>query len=237
MALILCIETATDVCSVALAKDGFLLAIAESDEPKSHAGIVTKFIDQVMHEGKSELSQLDAISISKGPGSYTGLRIGTATAKGLCYALDKPLIAINTLQSMTAFLLNSYQPQTSPDDYRDKSPAFFIPLIDARRMEVYTAIFDSSLNEISETKAEVISENSFSEILKENNILFFGDGMGKCKKILDSNSNAEFADDFKTSAMGMFLLSEKAFAEKMFEDIAYFEPFYLKDFVGNKPKG
>ena len=230
MPLILCIETATDVCSVALARDGLLLAIAESDEPKSHAGTVTKFIQQVMGESNLKLSQIDAVSISKGPGSYTGLRIGTATAKGLCYALNKPLIAINTLQAMTSYLLNFYKPET----LNFKLQTFFSPLIDARRMEVYTAIFDNSLNEISETKAEIITENSFAELLNENKILFFGDGVVKCKQILSANSNADFVEGFKTSAKGMISLSEKVFAENKFEDIAYFEPFYLKDFVGIK---
>jgi len=212
-----------------------LLAIAESDEPKSHAGTVTKFIQQVMDESNLKLSQIDAVSISKGPGSYTGLRIGTATAKGLCYALNKPLIAINTLQSMTSYLLNFYKPETlnfNPDSYRDQT--FFSPLIDARRMEVYTALFDNSLNEISETKAEIITENSFAELLNENKILFFGDGVVKCKQILSANSNAGFVEGFKTSARGIISLSEKFFAENKFEDIAYFEPFYLKDFVGIK---
>src|SRR5205814_967905 len=151
----------------------------------------------------------------KGPGSYTGLRIGTATAKGLCYALDKPLIAINTLQSMTSFFLSSRQLQTS---YL-KPQTFLIPLIDARRLEVYTAVFDNSLNEISETKAEIISENSFSELLKENKIFFFGDGTAKCKNVLSPNANANFVENFNTSAKGMFSLSEKSFAEKKFEDI------------------
>ncbi|MEP7169495.1 MAG: tRNA (adenosine(37)-N6)-threonylcarbamoyltransferase complex dimerization subunit type 1 TsaB [Bacteroidota bacterium] len=239
MALILCIETATNVCSVALAKDGLLVTVAESDEPKSHAGTVTKFIEQVMHESKLQLSQLDAISISKGPGSYTGLRIGTATAKGLCYALDKPLIAINTLKSMTSFFLSSNELQTSsfPVPIQSgKLQTLFIPLIDARRMEVYTAVYDNLLHEISETKAEIISENSFAELLKENKIFFFGDGAAKCKKVSSPNANANFIENFNTSSKGMISLSEKTFAEKVFEDIAYFEPFYLKDFVTNKLK-
>lgn len=227
MALILCIETSTDVCSVALAKDGFLLSIAENDEPKSHAGTLTKFIGEVMNVSALKLSQLDAISISKGPGSYTGLRIGTAAAKGLCYALNRPLIAINTLQSMANFFIASQHPE---------SKALFIPLMDARRMEVYTAIFDESLNEISETRAEVIHENSFSEVLKDNKIFFFGNGITKCKNVLKSNSNAIFAEDVRLSASGMVVLSEKKFIENKFEDIAYFEPYYLKDFVTNKPK-
>jgi tRNA threonylcarbamoyladenosine biosynthesis protein TsaB len=227
LALILCIETATDVCSVALAKDGILLAIKESDEPKSHAGTVTKFIEQVMNESNLKLSQLDAVSISKGPGSYTGLRIGTATAKGLCYALEKPLIAINTLQSMTAYLVASQKPEPE---------VLLVPLIDARRMEVYSAVFNAILNEIIETKAEIISEKSFSELLKNNKAIFFGDGSAKCKSALHSNSNAFFKENFKASARGMLSISEKSFKEKKFENIAYFEPFYLKDFVGINPK-
>jgi tRNA threonylcarbamoyladenosine biosynthesis protein TsaB len=233
LSLILNIETATDICSVALAKDGFLLSIAESDEPKSHAGTVTRFIQQVMKESNLKLSQLDAVAVSKGPGSYTGLRIGTATAKGLCYALDKPLIAINTLQSMTSFFLSSCPSQTSS---REPIRTLFTPLIDARRMEVYTAVFDSSLNEISETKAKIISANSFSELLQENKIFFFGDGVDKCVQILNAKANAHFIKGFRASARGMLSLSEKAFTEKRMENIAYFEPYYLKDFVANKPK-
>ncbi|MEO5570879.1 MAG: tRNA (adenosine(37)-N6)-threonylcarbamoyltransferase complex dimerization subunit type 1 TsaB [Bacteroidia bacterium] len=231
MPLILCIETATDVCSVALERDGLLLAIAQSDEPKSHAGTVTIFIQQVMNESNLNLSQIDAVSVSKGPGSYTGLRIGTATAKGLCYALDKPLIAINTLHSMTSYLIHFYRLET----LNLKPETLFAPLIDARRMEVYTAVFNNLLNEISGTKAEIISENSFTELLNENKIIFFGDGVDKCKQVLSVNPNADFVNGFKTSARGMMSLSERVFAEKKFEDIAYFEPFYLKDFVGSKP--
>jgi tRNA threonylcarbamoyladenosine biosynthesis protein TsaB len=227
LALILCIETATDVCSVALAQDGILLAIAESDEPKSHAGTVVTFIEKVMNESNLKLSQLDAVSISKGPGSYTGLRIGTATAKGLCYALEKPLIAINTLQSMTSYLIESRKP--NPE-------ALLVPLIDARRMEVYSAVFDAFLNEITVTKAEIISEKSFSELLKKNKAMFFGDGSAKCKSALHPNSNAFFEENFKASAIGMLSIAEKSFKEKKFENIAYFEPFYLKDFVGINPK-
>jgi tRNA threonylcarbamoyladenosine biosynthesis protein TsaB len=228
LALILNIETATDGCSVSLAKDGILVAIAESDEPKSHAGTLNIFIKEVIDKAEIHFSQLDAIAVSKGPGSYTGLRIGVAAAKGLCYALDKPLIAVNTLQAMTAhFISDSPKPETG-----NREPeTLFAPLIDARRMEVYTAVFNQRLNIISETQAEIISENSFSHLLSTGKIIFFGDGAKKCKAILSSNPNAIFIDDFKTSSRGMITIAENIFKQNFFEDIAYFEPFYLKDFV------
>ena len=229
MPLILNIETATEVCSVALAKNGSLISIAESNVPRAHASLLTLLIQQVINESGKSFSDLDAIAVSKGPGSYTGLRIGVATAKGLCYALNKPLLAINTLQIMTAFFLKSEF--LNPKPQIPKPKILFIPLLDARRMEVYAAAFDSDLNFILETKAEIIKENSFLSLLEKQKIFFFGNGTEKCVPFLKNQPNAELIPDFKTSSTGMIQISNEVFSQKKFEDIAYFEPFYLKDFI------
>ncbi|MCX6294835.1 MAG: tRNA (adenosine(37)-N6)-threonylcarbamoyltransferase complex dimerization subunit type 1 TsaB [Bacteroidetes bacterium] len=226
MALILNIETATTVCSVSLGHDGKLLALKEQNGDYSHSEKLTLFIEDVLQQSGKKISEIDAIAVSKGPGSYTGLRIGVSTAKGLCYSLDKPLIAINTLQSIV---------QNSKDKVEKND--FFCPMLDARRMEVYCAIYDSSGKEIRPTAAEIIDEHSFSDILKSNKILFFGDGSAKCKETFSQISNAIFMDDIVPSASDMVVLSEQAFNSKQFQDVAYFEPFYLKDFVAGKKKG
>ncbi|MES2140681.1 MAG: tRNA (adenosine(37)-N6)-threonylcarbamoyltransferase complex dimerization subunit type 1 TsaB [Bacteroidota bacterium] len=231
MALILNLETATTVCSVSLSKDGQLLAVKEQNGDYSHAENLTLFIEDVLKQAGIKLSEVDAIAVSKGPGSYTGLRIGVSTAKGLCYSLNKPLIAINTLQHIS--LSVSKNPQIPISDLQ----ALFCPMLDARRMEVYCAMFDSLNNEIAPTTAEIIDEQSFSDLLNNRLIYFFGDGAAKCKNILSANKNAIFIDDIFPSAKNMISLSEKAFLNKEFEDVAYFEPFYLKDFVAGKKKG
>ncbi len=228
MALILNIETATTVCSVSLAKDGKLLSLKEQNGDYSHAENLTLFIEDVLKQAQIKLSKVDAIAVSKGPGSYTGLRIGVSTAKGLCYSLDKPLIAINTLQQMAL----SQQPATN-----NQQPVLLCPMLDARRMEVYCAVYDLNGKEVKETSAEIIDEHSFADILKTNKVIFFGDGSAKCKEIVSKNSNAIFIDDVVPSAKNMIELSEQAYNAKQFEDVAYFEPFYLKDFVAGKKKG
>lgn len=230
MAIILNIESATTVCSVSLAKDGHLLALKEINGDYSHAENLTLFIADVCQQAHLQLSDVDAIAVSKGPGSYTGLRIGVSTAKGLCYSLTKPLIAINTLFSMT-------QDVALSEVGGNHSATLFCPMIDARRMEVYCAIYDAELKCIKETAAEIIDENSFAELLSKNKLLFFGDGAFKCCEVLSKNKNALFLDTIVPSAKSMIMLSEKAFNEKKFEDVAYFEPFYLKDFVAGKKKG
>lgn len=228
MALILNIETATQVCSVSLSKNGKIIALKETSEDKSHASKLTIYIDEILKENKKQVSDLDAIAVSKGPGSYTGLRIGVATAKGLAFSQDKPLIAINTLQAMA-------QEAAEKDDFLaqnkiDKKTAWFCPMIDARRMEVYSAFFDAENNFCRDVKADIIDENSYSEIFEKRQVIFFGNGADKCKEEI-THSNAFFISDINTSAKNMAILSEKAFAEKQFEDVAYFEPFYLKDFI------
>jgi tRNA threonylcarbamoyladenosine biosynthesis protein TsaB len=228
VSLLLNIETSTTVCSVSLGQDGRLLALKELNGDYTHAENLTLFIEEVMKQAGKKLTELDAVAVSKGPGSYTGLRIGVSTAKGLCYSLDKPLIAVDTLKHLclSEHLTSHISHLTS----------LSCPMLDARRMEVYCAIYDASLNCVRETAAEIIDEHSFSDLLKDNKLIFFGDGAAKCKEVLSKNPNAIFIDDIFPSAKDMILLSEKAFNEKAFENVAYFEPFYLKDFVAGKKK-
>ncbi|MDP1747552.1 MAG: tRNA (adenosine(37)-N6)-threonylcarbamoyltransferase complex dimerization subunit type 1 TsaB [Bacteroidota bacterium] len=230
MALILNLETSTTVCSVSLSKDGRLLAVKEQNGDYSHAENLTLFIEDVLQQADVKLSNVDAIAVSKGPGSYTGLRIGVSTAKGLCYSLNKPLIAISTLQHISLSISEDSQSPIS------NLKSLFCPMLDARRMEVYCAMFDSLNNEIRSITAEIIDEQSFSDLLNNNVIYFFGDGAAKCKDVLSANKNAIFIDDIFPSSKNMISLSEQAFVNKEFEDVAYFEPFYLKDFVAGKKK-
>ena len=199
MALILQVETATTSCSVAIAKDGVVLAYKEANERNIHAEVITRFVEHAINEAGVSYQQLDAIAVSCGPGSYTGLRIGISTVKGLCYALDKPLIAIETLEAMSsgAKLNKVYN-----------NDMLLCPMIDARRMEVFTAVFDSEGNRVQATSALIIDENSFNDLLKDRKILFFGDGSEKCQAVLNSNPNAAFLTGFANSAV---YLSEKAF--------------------------
>lgn len=229
MGLLLNIETATTVCSVALARDGVLLAIKEQNGDYSHAENITLFIEDVCKQAKISLKDIDAVAVSKGPGSYTGLRIGVSTAKGLCYSLDKPLISVNTLEALADSFWNSGVELQDSD--------LLCPMLDARRMEVYCAIFDLNGNVVEETAAVIIDENSFSQLLTTNKIYFFGDGAAKCKEVFSKNPNAIFIDNFVCSAKGMITPADAAFENETFEDVAYFEPFYLKDFVAGKKKG
>ncbi|MDQ3047119.1 MAG: tRNA (adenosine(37)-N6)-threonylcarbamoyltransferase complex dimerization subunit type 1 TsaB [Bacteroidota bacterium] len=232
MPLILNIETATTVCSVALGLDGKLLASKELNGEYTHAENLTVFIEEVMKQAGKNLSELDAISVSKGPGSYTGLRIGVSSAKGFCYSLNKPLIGINTLQHMALSVSNS------PTSNIQHPISVWCPMIDARRMEVYCALFDKENKFLLPTSALIIDEKSFGDILSEEGkqLVFFGDGAEKCKNTLSHYSNAVFLPDIVPSAINMIPLSEQAFLAAKFEDIAYFEPFYLKDFVAGKKK-
>lgn len=222
MALILNLETAADVCSVALGGDGQLLVLKESHQLHSHSQLLTSLIENCMRDAGRSLKDLDAIAVSKGPGSFTGLRIGAATAKGLCYALDKPLIAVNTLLSMASVLRELASP---PDN------TLFCPMLDARRMEVYSAIFTPQLDFFRETTAEILDQESFSVELSKQKICFFGDGMKKFKSLNISNKeNALFDDHEVMSASGMVTFSEKSYHLGVLENVAYFEPYYLKDF-------
>ncbi|SDW35927.1 tRNA threonylcarbamoyladenosine biosynthesis protein TsaB [Lutibacter oricola] len=216
MAFILNIETATKNCSVSVAENGKTIALKEyNDGGYSHAEKLHKFIKEVCEQSNIELSQLAAVAVSKGPGSYTGLRIGVSAAKGLCFALNLPLISIHTLEA----LANTIETENK----------VVIPLLDARRMEVYCAIFKNGKT-VEKVSAKIIDENSFSEYLVESKVYFVGDGAEKCKSILKSE-NAIFIDDKFPSANEMSELSFYKYKKNDIEDVAYFEPFYLKDFV------
>jgi len=233
MALILNIETSTTVCSVCIARDGEVVAFKETKEEKSHAKKLTIFIDQLLKEQNYTFDDIDAVAISKGPGSYTGLRIGVSTAKGLCYAKDIPLIAVNTLQSMAQGVIETVKEGKVEINVLEK--AVFVPMIDARRMEVYSAFFNARVEFLREVKAEIIDENSYQEILPKQKMIFFGDGSEKITDVIQ-NKNAVFLKDINPSATYMVKLAEEAFQNQKLEDVAYFEPFYLKDFVATIPK-
>lgn len=222
MATILNIETATKNCSVSIAKSGKIIAVKELNDNKlSHAEKLHTFIDEAIRKSAINIDELDAVAVSKGPGSYTGLRIGVSAAKGLCFALNKPLISIETLHSLATSLVIK--------------EGYIAPMIDARRMEVYTTIYSKNYEKLQKTKAEIINENSFIEYLQKNKVCFIGDGAEKCKEII-KHKNAFFIDDKLPSAKEMGVLSFKKYLKKSFEDVAYFEPFYLKDFIATPEK-
>ena len=229
MSLLLNIDTAVENASVCISKNGELIFIAENKNPKDHATWIQPAIQSLMKEAGFSLKELNAIAVSNGPGSYTGLRVGLATAKGLCYALNIPLITLSTLEVMTcAAIVNTSNSQLRTTDF------LYCPLIDARRMEVFTAIYDQSLKAILPPHAKIIDENSFTEQLAGNSILFFGNGAAKCKPLIQS-ANALF-EIIKYNASNMIGLSEKKMAAKDFTNLAYAEPFYIKDFHTVQPK-
>ena len=230
--MILCLETSTAVCSVALVENGKVIALRESLDGQNHAEKITIFIDEVMKEANVSYRDLDAIATSKGPGSYTGLRIGVSTAKGLCYAMDKPLIAIDTLTAM-AYGFKDAETQRGKDA---EPTAILCPMIDARRMEVYSAFFNENLEKISETNAIIIDENSFMEMKQNHHLYLFGDGADKLASLFENEANITVVEKFYCSASYMAELADKAFKENDFVDTAYFEPFYLKNFVPGMPK-
>ncbi len=226
---ILHIETGTSVCSVGISKGDTILALAENNEGQSHARLLNSMIVSCLNQTGLELSDLDAVSVSKGPGSYTGLRIGTATAKGLCYALGIPLIGTNTLLSMASKMKTQH---TFPPNQ------LFIPMIDARRLEVYTAVYDFDLTEKHATMALVLNPASFLELIEKQPVIFFGDGMPKFREMAKNHTNIRFIEDFGPSATGMIPFSQNSYKNGNFEDLAYFEPFYLKDFyTPGQPQG
>ncbi|MCC6253006.1 MAG: tRNA (adenosine(37)-N6)-threonylcarbamoyltransferase complex dimerization subunit type 1 TsaB [Bacteroidia bacterium] len=218
MAYILQIETSGTVCSAALSHNGKLLQLKEENKGYTHAEHLTLFIDEVMKLSQISYAEIDAVAVSMGPGSYTGLRIGAATAKGLCFGLKIPLIGINTLKAL------SYR---AKQIYSDN--LLFSPMIDARRLEVYTALFDSSLNTLESTHALILKDDSFKEILINSKVLFFGDGALKFEK-LNNSSNAVFDHEIKPSASYLCMLAYEKFIHHEFENIVNFEPFYLKEF-------
>lgn len=215
--MILSIETSTTVCSAALHDRGKLVAFEITHVPNSTASQLAVMIDKLL---KQPSVKLEAVAVSSGPGSYTGLRIGVATAKGICYALSLPLIAVNSLELMAR--------QVNAD-------GLMCPMIDARRMEVYTMLLDRSYNTVSSIEAKVIDEFSFADQLKDNKIFFFGNGSDKCKSVI-THPNAVFVDNIFPSAEFMGPLAYTAFKKNSFQDIAEFEPAYLKDFIAKKPK-
>jgi tRNA threonylcarbamoyladenosine biosynthesis protein TsaB len=228
--MIVCLETATNLCSVALCDSDGVISLRESTDTKSHASLLSVFIDEILKENGLKTKNLEAIAVSKGPGSYTGLRIGVSVAKGIAYASLIPLIGIETTLSMFMGMKErSVTSALNPNDL------LFCPMLDARRMEVYYALYDSFGNCVKQISAEVINEDSFKEISESQSILLFGDGAEKCREII-RRKNILFDPDFKISASHMLIPAYQAFRSGDFEDIAYFEPFYLKDFITSKPR-
>lgn len=231
MAFFLHIETATPTCSVAVSQDEKILAMRESHVDKSHASLLTGFIAEVLSEANLSANQLDAVSVSKGPGSYTGLRIGVATAKGLAYGLNIPLLATCTLEIMASGFSKALLSEIQQSDL----PVFFCPMIDARRMEVFTSLLDDKLNLIEKTRALIIEPDSFKKYLTKGKVWFFGTGAAKCESVI-IHKNAVFVSDFQLSASFQAPFANRLFKKEKFEDVAYFEPFYLKDFVATIPR-
>jgi len=228
MAFILCIETSTSICSVAVSGDGKLLSFREIQDAKSHASQLTPFISEVLDEAGINPNDLSAIAVSKGPGSYTGLRIGVSTAKGMAFALNVPLISVGTLLAMASGFLSEHPfPSDNPD-------ILLCPMIDARRMEVYSALYTTKLLEYRKILAEIIYPDSFLSLFKDKKIHFFGDGAMKCGSLIKHDSSS-FYDGFHPSAKYMIEHAFNKYEEGKFENLAYFEPFYLKDFVATIP--
>ncbi|MBQ7163076.1 MAG: tRNA (adenosine(37)-N6)-threonylcarbamoyltransferase complex dimerization subunit type 1 TsaB [Bacteroidales bacterium] len=228
MALILHIETATSLCSVALSRDGEVLFAACNDAGPSHAVQLGVYVDQALRVAEQAHLSLDAVAVSSGPGSYTGLRIGVSMAKGLCYALSVPLVAVPTLQVLTRAFL-----ETRPAGSLDKE-ALLCPMIDARRMEVYTALFRSDLTPLSQTQALVVDEHCFSTLEGEAPLYIFGNGAAKCYPVI-ARRPLFYEADVKLTAQAMIRPAEEALAAGRTEDVAYFEPFYLKEFQATVP--
>ncbi len=231
--LILHIETATDICSVALSEGDHQLSLVESGMERSHATLLNPYIRQVLAESGRELNKLNAVAISKGPGSYTGLRIGVSTAKGLAYGLEIPLLSSGTLDNM------AYGGRDHPfiqKILRDVGKELLLcPMIDARRMEVYACFFTMGMTIIRKVTADVISSDTYREILDKHPVCFFGNGSLKCEKVL-SHPNAYFINEIHPSASQMIKPALHRFHQQQFEDVAYFEPFYLKDFIATIPR-
>ena len=228
--MIVCIETATSLCSVALCSRERIIATRESNEGKSHASMLTVFIGEMLKENGLRVADLEAVAVGKGPGSYTGLRIGVSVAKGLAYGASLPLIGIETTMSMFHGISEKVKSR-----YTDASDILFCPMIDARRMEVFSALYDFSGRTVKEISAEIISTSSYRDIPESKKIIFFGDGASKCRGVI-SRENILFEDDFRISASFMQIPAYRAFDGRQFEDVAYFEPFYLKDFITTVPR-
>ena len=223
MEKIILIETSTALCSVALAENGAVTAYRESSAAKAHASLTAVFVQEVLAERGVTLADCDAVCVSMGPGSYTGLRVGVSTAKGLCFGAGKPLLAVGTLDTLVA-----QATAEANDSYR-----YIVPMIDARRMEVYAAVFENG-KQITETAPAIIDENSYAEYLEQGPVLFIGDGAGKCADVI-KHPNAHFCQ-CHPKASSMLSPAVEAFRNGEFKDVAYFEPFYLQEFVATVSK-
>lgn len=226
METIINIDTSTTVCSVALVTETECLAYREDTSGNNHSKVIGVFVKEILGEAKRLNADVKAVALSKGPGSYTGLRIGSSFAKGLCYGMDIKLIAVPTLKVMAA-------PVAQMLKERGETDSILCPMIDARRMEVYNALYDLDLNELSATAATIIDADSFSEHLSDKKIYFFGNGSGKCRDTIVS-SNAVFIENIAPLAVNMREMAFEAYKNNNFEDVAYFEPFYLKEFIATK---
>jgi tRNA threonylcarbamoyladenosine biosynthesis protein TsaB len=225
--MLLHLETATAVCSAALSNNGALVGHRQSAEPRAHAAVLTVFIDELLAEAGITAYDVDAVSLSAGPGSYTGLRIASSVAKGFCYAAGKPLLALNTLQLMASGFVQENNPE---GDY------LICPMIDARRDEVYSALYNSRLEEVKAPAPELITVDSYADLLADKPIYFIGDGAVKFAALIGEKPNANFNPDFFLKAKHQILLATEKFANKAFEDVAYFEPDYLKEFYTTAKK-
>lgn len=214
---IILIETSTELCSAAIASDGKIISYKESTKPREHASMTAVFIDEMLKETGMKVSDCSAVCVSMGPGSYTGLRVGVSTAKGLCFGAGIPMLAVGTLDTLV------WQ-AGDRTDYKH-----IIPMIDARRMEVYTAVFAPDGKQLTDTEAKIIDADSFSDLLEEGPVLFIGDAAEKCSKVI-LHPNAHF-EQCCPKASSMLIPAMAEYKEKRFKDVAYFEPFYLKDFV------
>lgn len=223
--MVICLETATNLCSVALCDSAGVISLRETNEQKTHASQLTVFIQELLNENKLHAEDLEAVAVSKGPGSYTGLRIGVSVAKGIAYAASKPLIGVDTLTSMFRGMR-----QKMAASSQDNEASVFCPMLDARRMEVYYSLYDFSGNIIKQVSAEIIKEDTFSDIPETRKIILFGDGAEKCRDII-KRGNTHIERGFSISASYMQEPVYEALKNKHFEDVAYFEPFYLKDFI------
>ena len=227
MANIINIETSTEVCSAALTSEGQVLEHYENYDGHTHSTVLSRYIQDILNYVRSREIKIDAIAVGIGPGSYTGLRIGLSEGKGLAFGLNVPLIGVNTLQLLTVSAMFNH--------FNDDDEAFYVPMIDARRMEVYTGIYDKALKEVMAPTAMVIDVNSFGDLLEQRHMIFLGNGADKVKDVIN-NKNAEFLPGIKPVALDMLALAEKAFREQQFIDVAYSTPLYLKEFQATKAK-
>ena len=250
MERLILIETSTALCSAALAEDGIITSYRESSAPKAHASLTAVFIQEMLAEKGLTIADCDAVCVSMGPGSYTGLRVGVSTAKGLCFGSGKPLIAVGTLDTLVAQAATSIPSEVKnviPSEVEGSEFQYIVPMIDARRMEVYSAVFEiagqagndgevagNDVRQITETAPAIIDETSFAEYLEQGKCLFIGDGAGKCADAI-KHPNATFVQCWPNAA-AMLKPATQAYKEKRFEDVAYFEPFYLKEFVATVSK-